>query len=517
MRVLIANPSFRRDLGGGLERYLLGAGMRFPWSLLKRKEERPRYAMFPLFLAYTAALLEKDGFTVSVIDAVPLNVGEEEFLARVREIEPDAILFEPNAAVAEDLLGLMAKIRGILPAKLVLAGTHATATAVEMMTAHEAVDFVIMGEYELVTLDLMRALRSGSGTGAVAGIAGRKPSGGIAVNGRAAPIKALDELPMPARHLFPAYFDTDMGVYRDGFCQHSPAFHMHTSRGCPYQCNFCDRVQVLFADNKQRYFSPARVVDEMLALSRAGAKEIYFDDDNFTANRAHVSAILDAMIGRGVGIPWSAMCDAMSLTPALLEKMAVAGCIGIKFGLDSADTRVLNAISKPLKLKTLESIVDKARSLGIKTHMSVVLGLSGETRESLRKTFDYSCGLDIDSIQFSLATPLPGTAFYRELQASGSLISSRWSDLDGANRTVIAYGDMSREYLEAFMAASHSRWLRSKFRRPRWLLRQTRFLARTARSQGMPGVARRFKRALRLLQGDAIEIRESGAPATVRY
>ena len=516
MQVLIANPAFRRDVGGGLERYMLGSGMRFPWSLLKRKEERPRYAMFPLFLAYAAALLEKDGFTVKVIDAVPLNVGEEEFLRRVQEVNPAVILFEPNAAVVEDLLLLITKIRKVVSAKFVLAGTHATATVSELMEQYEVVDYVVVGEYELAFLELMRTLRDKGSVEDLKGIAYRNVIGDIVQSGRTEPIAPLDALPMPARHMFPAYFDTDMSVYRDGFCQHSPAYHMHTSRGCPFQCNFCDRIQVLFADNKQRLFSPTRIVDEMLVVAAAGAREIYFDDDNFTANKTHVGQICEEIIRRNVNIPWSAMCDAMILNAPFLEKMVQAGCIGIKFGLDSADARVLSAINKPLKLKTLESIVDKAKSLKIKTHMSVVLGLTGETRETLHKTFDYACDIDIDSIQFSLATPLPGTSMYEDLKESG-LSSRKWSDLDGANRTVVLYEDISQEYLEAFMANSHSHWLRAKFKDPRWLFRQSRFLARTAKSQGLPGLYKRLIRAVTLLRGDAMMVREAENTKVMRF
>jgi hypothetical protein len=106
---------------------------------------------------------------------------------------------------------------------------------------------------------------------------------------------------------------------------------------------------------------------------------------------------------------------------------------------------------------------------------------------------------------------VPGTSFYRDLEASGDLISRKWSDLDGANRTVIRYKDISREYLEAFIADSHSGWLRAKFRDPVWLIRQVRFLARTALSHGLSGVYRRFRRALHLLKGDAWR---SGKPAS---
>ena len=148
MRVLLANPSFTRDLGDGLERYMLGAGMRYPWSLLKRTDERPRYAMFPLFLAYAAAVLEQEGFAVRVIDGVPINLREEEFLARVQESSPDVIFFEPNAAVIDDTLRLIQNLRKTVPATVVLGGSHATSRAKELLEKYAFIEYVIIGEYE---------------------------------------------------------------------------------------------------------------------------------------------------------------------------------------------------------------------------------------------------------------------------------------------------------------------------------------------------------------------------------
>jgi anaerobic magnesium-protoporphyrin IX monomethyl ester cyclase len=517
MSVLLANPGFRRDLGNGLERYMLGAGMRYPWSLLKRTGDRPRYAMFPLFMAYAAAVLEREGFAVRVIDGVPLNLREEEFLARVQETSPDVVFFEPNAAGIDDTLRLMKKVRETVPATLVLGGTHATATARQLLENHAFVDYVVIGEYEMSLLRLMECLRDGGSAASLRGIAYRDESGKAVLNERSEAIAPLDDLPIPARHLFPAYFETDMAVYYDGFCQHSPAYHMHTSRGCPFKCNFCDRIHVLFADNRQRFFSPGRVVREMLNVKAAGAREIYFDDDNFTSNRAHVMALCDEIVRCGVDVPWSAMCDAIVLTPDLLKQMSASGCIGIKFGLDSADTQVLHTINKPLKLENLERIVETAKALHIKTHASVVLGLSGETNETLHNTFAYVCELDIDSIQFSLATPLPGTPMYRDLELAGDLTASGWADFDGANHTVIRYRDISKQDIEAFMAQCHSGWLRAKCKHPRWLLRQARFTARGAKSRGLGGVWGRFSRALQLVRGDARVISHAGESVIMRF
>lgn len=517
MRILLANPAFTRDLGNGLERYMLGAGMRYPWSLLKRTGDRPRYAMFPLFLAYAAAVLEQEGFDVRVIDGVPLNLREEDFLARVQESSPDLIFFEPNAAMIDDTLRLIKKLRETAPATLVLGGTHATATAQQLIEGHSSIDYVVIGEYEISLLRLIECLRDGGSVDSLRGIAYRDQSGKAVVNQRSEAIAPLDDLPIPARHLFPAYFETNMAVYRDGFNQHSPSFHMHTSRGCPFKCNFCDRIHVLFADNRQRFFSPARVVKEMLHVKAAGAREIYFDDDNFTSNKAHVAALCDEIVRCGVGVPWSAMCDAIVLTPDLLRKMSASGCVGIKFGLDSADTQVLHTINKPLKLENLERIVETAKALHIKTHASVVLGLSGETSETLHNTFSYVCKLDIDSVQFSLATPLPGTPMYRELELAGDLTARDWADFDGANRTVIRYRDISKQDIEAFMAQAHSGWLRAKFKDPNWLLRQARFTARTAKSQGLGGAWGRLQRALQLVWGDARVVSHAGQPAIMRF
>ena len=145
MRVLLANPAFTRDLGDGLERYMLGAGMRYPWSLLKRTGDRPRYAMFPLFMAYAAAVLEQEGFDVRVIDGVPLNVREEEFLARVQETSPDVMFFEPNAAVIDDTLRLLKNLREIVPATVVLGGSHATSRAQHLLENYAFIDYVIIG------------------------------------------------------------------------------------------------------------------------------------------------------------------------------------------------------------------------------------------------------------------------------------------------------------------------------------------------------------------------------------
>jgi radical SAM superfamily enzyme YgiQ (UPF0313 family) len=171
----------------------------------------------------------------------------------------------------------------------------------------------------------------------------------------------------------------------------------------------------------------------------------------------------------------------------------------MKFGLESADPTVLKRINKPIKLDRVRMVVNAARKAGIKTHMTVTFGLPGETRQSLQRTFDFACELDIDSVQFSVATPFPGTRLYEELKAAGRLQFNTWEDYDGANNSVCAGEDFGPEYLEEFEADAHGRWLRHKMRDPQWARRQIRQLVRLGKGQGVVGLTRRFSRGFKML------------------
>ncbi|MEE9332582.1 MAG: radical SAM protein [Granulosicoccaceae bacterium] len=521
MKVLIANPAVRRQLDNGLERYMMGSGVRFPWSLVKKNNTRPRFSMFPMFLGFTAAILENEGFEVFVIDGVPLDLHNDEFLEKAIAIQPDIIITEPNSAVIDDVMNLQATIKAKTNAISIVIGSHISAEVHSVSGDWPSVDYAVMGEYEYGVRNLLTALRESSSVENLKGIAYRV-DGKLKKPAELAPaVTELDELPLPARHLFPAYFNTDMNAYNDGFNQYQPTIDVHSSRGCPYRCNFCVWVQVLFDNGNQRLRSPAKIAEEMEYLvEHFGAKEIYFDDDNFTANKKHVHALCDELISRNSKIPWSALTDAIALNEDMLNKMAAAGCIGIKFGLDSADSEVLEKSNKPLKVSRVPALVKRAIKLGIKTHMTVVLGLSGETKASLNRTFKFSCELDIDSIQYSMATPIPGTALYKQLEKEQKMHFVKWEELDGYSSSVIKYDDFSREYLEDFEYTVHSRWLRARLKHPAWVLRQTKYLARLTRIQGLPGFVRRVKRGAQLLKGDSIMVKRAdgdGHQTSIRW
>jgi radical SAM superfamily enzyme YgiQ (UPF0313 family) len=247
-------------------------------------------------------------------------------------------------------------------------------------------------------------------------------------------------------------------------------------------------------------FPAKRVVDEMEHVMRAhGAREIYFDDDIFTAREAHVLAICQEIAARKLRVPWSVMGDAMAVSERAIDEMARAGCIGMKLGIESANSRVLEQARKPVRLDKVRAVVLWCNQRGIKTHATITFGLDGETRDSMRETLDFCRSLPVDSIQFSVATPFPGTPYYEHASRSGHLLDARWTDFDGSRSAVIRHEGLSAEEIAEFTARAPSRWLRARLRDPAWLRRQARYLREILSDQGLAGLKRRLVRAARLL------------------
>jgi len=510
MKVLLANAPTRIATGENRELFYVKAGSRWPFSIEKRNAEACRYVPFPFSLAYLAALLERASIPVDVLDAVALNLPEDEFLIRAIASAPSLIVMEATTPTIEHDLALAAKLKGATGAVIALTGAHTTVFPTETLRAAPFVDWILTGEYEMNALEAIRAEAEGgpdreSKLAAVGGLvraSGTGTDGGRAIleGPPGLPIKDLDALPFPARHLFPTPSAPSMWSYWDGFCQRRPAVQMHASRGCPFKCTFCLWISVIYEQGPYRTFSAKRIVDEMEEIvTRYGAREIYFDDDIFTVKEDHVVGLCDEILRRGLKVSWSVMGDAMAVTERSIDAMARAGCIGMKFGVESADPEVLKRLKKPIKVDKVRKVVDWCAARGIKTHATITFGLEADTPETMRRTLDFCCSLPADSIQFSTTTPFPGTEHYRNAKAAALIDDRDWSKFDGARSSVLTYASMTPEYVEEFTLRAPSVWLRARLKDPAWIARQAKYFARVARDQGLPGVVRRAERGARLL------------------
>ncbi|HPJ72169.1 MAG TPA: radical SAM protein, partial [bacterium] len=383
MKILLANPPILLPQKGDEELYFIKAGSRWPHTIFKKRSMASPYLPFPFFLGYAAGLLEADGFEVEVLDSVALNQTPAEFLREAAALSPDLVLIETSTPTIDYDLETAKRLRQQSGCRTALAGPHVTVFAADVLAANPEIDFILLGEYETNFLELARALAAGADPASVGGVAHRR-DGVPAVVPSPGLDEPLDRLPHPARHLFPSNRRSDAGAYFDIINRRKPAVQLHSSRGCPFRCSYCLWVNVMYASGRYRMFTPGYVVGEMEeAVERFGAREIYFDDDTFSINRSHVEGILGEIETRGLGVSWSCMADAVGLDGPLLERMARAGCVGVKFGVESAAPAVLAHLEKPVDLGKVREIVKTCFDLGIRTHASFMFGLEGETPETV--------------------------------------------------------------------------------------------------------------------------------------
>jgi radical SAM superfamily enzyme YgiQ (UPF0313 family) len=509
MTVLLANVPTRISTGPGRERFFVKAGSRWPFSIEKATRAPCRYVPFPFSLGYLAALLEGKKMPVEVFDGVALNADRATFLDRATSYAPRVVVLEATTPTIDDDLDLCRELKARTGATVIVAGAHATHFARPLVQDNQQVDLVLKGEYELNALAALQALgvtdpfEREARLDAVPGIVRRVASGaraGQVVEGPPGrPIEDLDALPFPARHMFPTRQAPTIWPYWDGFCQRRPAVQLHSSRGCPFKCTFCLWISVIYEQGPYRCFSGKRIVDEMEhVVAEYGAQEIYFDDDIFTARERHVLELCDEIMARGLRVSWSVMGDAMAVTEKAIDAMARAGCIGMKFGVESANAEVLRRLRKPVKIDKVRDVVRWCASRGIKTHATITFGLEGDTPETMRETLDFCCALPADSIQFSVTTPFPGTEHYATAMRDKRIVG-RFSDFDGAHSSVLRFDSMTPEFVADFTAKAPSIWLRARLRDPQWVSRQARYFARIGKDQGLAGVAGRARRGFDLL------------------
>ncbi len=485
MKVLLLNPPFRVNVDHDHEKYFVRAGSRWPYSELKKINEPSLYRPFPFSLGYTAGLLKRRGVEVDVIDGVAAQMTADAFHERALTSRADVAVIETAPFSVNNDIEIGRRLKKQNSALTVIAVGPFAALLLKTIIDNGAtgIDLVICGEYEFAVCEVVDAIAAGAKVEiqGVHEVAASKAPGQVEYT---KPFKALDELGMPERELFPMPEKNAITAYWDVFCQYYPSAQMHTSRGCPYGCYFCVWPQVYYHNRAYRIFSTQHVVDEIQVLvERYKIREIYIDDDDFSIDLKRVHAICSEIIDRKISVAWSCMADASNLDEATVALMARSGCIGIKFGVESAAKDVLEHIGKPVDLDRVKKVVSWAVSHGIRTHATYTFGLLGETRGSMEATLRYAIALDTDSVQFSIATPYPGTKFYDQLKDNGWLKDFDWQNYDGSVSCVVDYPQLSAREIEAWYARAFSRWLSAMLLRPSWLYRQLRIIFRTMASQ----------------------------------
>jgi radical SAM superfamily enzyme YgiQ (UPF0313 family) len=415
----------------------------------------------PLGLAYLASTLEKDGHSVKIIDGSALGIPLLSIEREVKKDKPDIIGVTSTTPAIRDALAIVETVRNACPdAVTVMGGPHASFVPSETLRKCPQLDIVCVGEGERTIHELAQAVEGKMSLSNVRGIVYR--SGNHIVEAPPQPlINDLDSLPFPARHLLP------MSQYRV-LGKKATIGHVVTSRGCPFNCIFC--ASSLLFGRKFRARSPKNVIDEIEeVVSDYNPDTLEFTDDLFTLNRRRVEAICDEMKTRGIDIPWACSSRVDTISRELLTKMREAGCTLIFYGVESGSQRTLNQMRKGIRLGQIEDAVRWTKEIGIETLASFIIGWPNETMDDIKNTLNFAKRLDTDYVQFSFATPYPGTELYRLVKKERLLLTENWSEYT-AGRPIIRAGECSAEELARALLQAYMSFYLS----PSFLLRNLR-------------------------------------------
>lgn len=447
LKVLIGNPPWQRPGFYGVR-----AGSRWPHF----ERDDASYMPFPFVMGYAGAVLEREGFPVLVLDGVAERISEDAFAERVVGYRPDLIVLEVSTPSIRTDLEIVSRIHQELGgrARIALCGLHTPMEHPAFFEENPIVRYTLKGEYELTLLELCRVLEQGEEPEEVKGLTYRDGTDEARRNPPRPLLQDLDSLPYPARHHLPMYEYDD----RPGDIPW-PSLQMWASRGCPFVCNFCVWPQVMYEPHRYRVREPAAVAEEIQVLiAQYGFRSFYVDDDTFNIGKSRMLRFCEELQRRKVRVPWAAMARADTSDRETFLAMRRSGLAAIKFGVESAEQQIVEDCGKKLDLERVHDSVRTCKQIGVKVHLTFMFGLPGETYESAEKTIQMALKLDPDTLQFSIASPFPGTLLHQELERKGKIVSTDTDRLDGYNTSVICTDRLMAEDLELIEKEAWSRW-----------------------------------------------------------
>ena len=398
---------------------------------------------YPYSLSYATGALEKAGYGVRLIDAVARDLGRDEVVEIARRYRPGLVILDTSTPSIYNDVEVAALVKEAVPgAHVSLVGTHPTALPEETLELSRRVDSVCMGEYDYTVVELAEAIEEGADLSKVEGLCYRN-NGRIYRNPPRELIANLDELPFVSQ-VYKKHLDIRDYFYASLLY---PQVTILTARGCPYNCAFCNTP----FKNSYRARSVENVLDEFEYIQRelSEVKEVMIEDETFPARKKRTMEFCEGLKERGIKLSWS--CNARVNTDyETLRAMKDAGCRLLCVGFESPTQAALNNVHKGTTREQQLEFMENTRKLGLLVNGCFILGLPGDTRESIRETIEFAKRLNPDTAQFYPLMVYPGTESYRWAKEKGYLATedySRWVDGEGRHATTLSYPGLSGEEL----------------------------------------------------------------------
>ena len=482
MRTLFLNPPSFESFDGG-------ASSRWPAS-----REIESY-WYPVWLCYPAGMLPDS----KVVDAPPHKISIEQTVRLARDFEL-LVLFTstPGFHVDVKMAGMMKDANPKL--KVAFVGPPVTIEPEKTLRASTAIDFVVRREFDRQIVDFA----NGRPLAELPGVSYRH-NGTVISNPEGPPIENLDALPWVTKVY---QRDLDITRYNVPFLLH-PFVAFYTSRGCPAMCTFCLWPQT-HSGHRWRLRSSDDVAAEVRFVKEnfPQVKEVFFDDDTFNYQKARTIELCRKL--KPVGVTWS--CTSRVTTDyETLKAMKDAGCRLLIVGYETGDPQILKNIKKGATVEMAQRFTSNCKKLGLLVHGDFIVGLPGETRDSIRRTIDFAKRLDTETIQVSIAHPYPGTEFYHYAQSNGLITIDSMTDEVGHQLPNVVYPGLDRAELVEWVERFYGEY----YFRPRVIWRVVRkALFDSAERRRLTKEAREYL-ALRSKRKRFVAEQKRGVPAPV--
>ncbi len=414
-------------------RYIIHSPSRWTTSV----SQNP-FSWYPWELAYLSSLLKKETeHSVTLVDGCLEQLDVQKYVDRVLPLKPDYLVMESSTRTIYDDKMFACKLKERTGTKLILCGQHPTVFPQETL---EWADYVCQGEYEMTVIELLQGKEQSE-------IPGLFPNAGRPL------FPDINILPWPEDDDVRRIDYGTPGVPGTNYLE----VQMYASRGCPCQCNFCVCANIYY---KRPNWRPRDIDDVMTEISYLKQKYpemqgIFFDEESHNQDPRHFDRFLDAIIAHGHNdLNYVAMGSYSSLTPDLLIKMKEAGYYQMRIGIETASEKVAEAIGLKGKfnLDRLNQILEVARDVGIEMYGTFIFGAKGSTEEEDAKTIRLMQSIVknklLTELQVSIATPQPGTPFFKWADENGYLVTKNWEDFDGGCGAVVSYPDYPKEKID---------------------------------------------------------------------
>lgn len=367
----------------------------------------------PIGIGYIASCLEKYSHRVAIFDrnAEIAKLGNYESVNKkmvqmLEAFQADIVGISATTPTAEDAFFCSRIIKEIDPSVIVvLGGAHATALPEKILNKNKSIDIVSIGEGEETTVELC----SGIALNQIRGIAFRNSDGEITITEKRAPIKNIDKIPYPARHLF------DMDFYLKPSTQvifgyKCSATSIISSRGCPNSCAFC--AGPTMSQNKVRFHSVDYTINEIeMLINNYNVGGLFFTDEMFTGNRNRVLELCEQMVGRQMQnkIVWGAQLRVDYIDSQLLSAMKRAGCVQVEYGFESGSPRILKEMNKNITVEQCIAASRITKEVGLRQLANIIVGWPTEGLDDLLLTIKLVEETDPDFVSWHEFKPLPGS------------------------------------------------------------------------------------------------------------